>query len=430
LISNWDFAKDAQASLGYSSSEFFGGNFAFGGNFSFKPEIPQSGGWTFGAKRKGWARFNFLQVTLGNDIETNYADWQGADDGLMIYNGTEFENPDNITNSSGLLLEALLNPFTFAVAAGDFSTAWKPTDRIENRPNDDNIYKDTYNYNLSYGARVGYGLGDRGKVNASYKIYYDSRAESFKVPGGDFSDLEPVFADAEVFQHVFGLYGSLYFGSLGLTAGYLGHALVYLSEFHRNGEMVETAVPLIYKNGVALNAQWKAPSGLALRTDHSVTFWRDKNYESFGKKAGIINWGLEHKGGDEANYTFIDYFVMRNGLGAGYYFTNRMEGNVFLQNTLFQNSGSRMQGSDAYKYTLIEDTARIELGLSYHFNTNATVFIKLDVSDTFTSRSSSLTGTMTNFFVNSVHNEKPEPVAVTDSVLAVRIPVGITLKIK
>jgi hypothetical protein len=137
LISNWEFAKDARATIAYNAANY-------GGSFAFQPQIV-SGSWTFGALMRGFFQFSFLRLTLGNDIETNYADWQGSDEGLLFNNGNGWHNPDNITDSSGLLAEAVFNSFTFAVSAGDFSSRWMPTSRIFNGPKFDNIFLDRYN---------------------------------------------------------------------------------------------------------------------------------------------------------------------------------------------------------------------------------------------------------------------------------------------
>ena len=426
LISNWNFAKDAKASLEY------GGKY-FGGSFAFQPQIV-SGSWTFGAKMKGWARFAFLRVTLGNDIETNYADWQGSEDGLLLYTGAGWENADNITNSNGLLLEAFPKPFTFAAAAGDFLSKWDNTERITNNPNDDNIYKDRYNTSLSYGARAGYEFGGPGKINASYKIYYNSIANNFRVPGGNFSDLVATKADAEVFRHVFGLYGSFYFGDLGLTAGYLGHATVYLPEYFSTQSsirnMVKTAMPVIYKNGIALNLKWKASDYMTLRMENSFTFWQDKNYDIFGISGG--DWNLNVATKEKADdYSLIDHIALRNGIGLGYFFTDRIEGKVFLQNILTcWNASGLTPADEKYTYTLAENMSRIELGLNYYFNANAVVYIKMDVSNTITDRSRDLNAATPSYFVEHVHNEKPEMVPTIDNKFVVRIPIGFTLNMR
>jgi len=387
-----------------------------------------SGGWTFGAKLKAWAQFNFLRLTLGNDIETNYADWQGSDEGLMIYTGAGFKNPDNITNSEGLLIEALLKPFTFAVAAGNFDSTWKFLEQKVAR-DDTWIYKDRYDTAFSYGARIGYEFGDLGKANVSYMINYNSIANSFDVPGGDDSELRALKADAEVFEHTFGLYGSLNFldNGLGLTIGYLGDATMYLSEFYDSGasKMVETGVPLVYKHGIALNVRWKSPFGMTLRTENIATFWQDKDYEIFGKTPWNFNTTAKTL---SDSYALIDHIVLRNGLWADYFFIeDKLNGSVFLQNTFKQWHGSDKNKRD---YLLSENTARVEFGLNYRINPNARVFIKLDISYLVKSQSADINELIENYFKPSYQFQPVKPVATDDTVLTVRIPIGVTLKIQ
>ncbi|MDR2521217.1 MAG: hypothetical protein LBC72_01505, partial [Spirochaetaceae bacterium] len=87
---------------------------------------------------KAWAGFfeNKLKISAGNDIGYGYADSQGADAGLRVYDdnvrigkddgytnaGWETvdsnKNPDNISQDKGILLEFDLAPLKIALAGG------------------------------------------------------------------------------------------------------------------------------------------------------------------------------------------------------------------------------------------------------------------------------------------------------------------------
>ena len=427
LISNWNFARDAQAGLEYNASNF-------GGKFAFQPQAG-IGGITYGAKLNGWAQFGFVRVTLGNDIETAYANRQGSDDPILILTQSGWEDPDNITNSEGLMVEAFANPLHIALAAGNFATSWEATSRVHNN-NDDNMYIDRFSYSLQFGARIGYELGDIGKINASYKIYYNSVATSFDVEGAWSSVLQPRFADAEQFRHVFGLYGSfnLLDGDLGITGAFLGNANVLVKEYYLRGvnTMVETGVPVVFRVGPAINARWATPFGLTLRTDNALTFWQDKNFDIF-RMAATDSQNFNNLPKEQADeYRLISNMALRNGIGLGYFITESIEARLYLQNILRRHEVIGYTPNDiSHTYTLIDNTVRAELSLFYHFNANALVYIKLDVSDAITSRSKDLAMETRNLFLDqTVHGQLPVPVATVDHVFVIRVPIGLTLRIR
>jgi hypothetical protein len=428
LISNWEFAKDANASIGYNARYF-------GGNFAFEPKIVE-GSWTFGAKISGWAQFSFLRFVLGNNIETLYADRQGSDEALAVYtfgkvNG-DWVDPDNITDSTGLLVRAFVNDWTFDAAAGDFSYKWLPTGRQNNGSANENTYADRFNIDFRYGARVGYKLKDLGKINASYKIYQKTTADKYDVKGGNSLEIEPFNADARYFDHQYGLYGSFNLKASNFTAGYVGAATAYLPEFWittEGGKMVETGVPVVLRHGAVLNALWEG-NPWTFRTDNGVTFWQDKNYNIFG----MTSWDYNQERKEVSDiYSFINHFVMRNGFGANYKVTNSLSAGVYLNNTffLYSVSGNTPGAVSKKEYALWEDQARLEFSLSYSFNPNASAYVSLKFNDSIVSRSKDLNEqTRNTMFVDKYHNEKPEPIATLDNTFSVNIPIGISLRIR
>ena len=434
LISNWDFAKDARAAIEYNGNRI-------GGRFVMVPQIA-GGNWGFGARLNGWAQWGPARITIGNDIETNYANWQGSDEGLLIYIGNSFpaggwnprfHNPDNITESSGLLVEGFFNNLTVALAAGDFLQIWDPTSRITGA-NDANLYLNRFSTTFRYGARVGYKVSDMLSTNASYVINYRSNANAFHPPGGDSLELNPTSADAEMQNHSFGLYGSFSFEGGGITAAYLGNMDVYLKEFFNTqaspSRMVETAFPLVFRNGIALNAHWNVPLGFTLRTENSFTFWRDKDYSVF-QTGRQWNQNLEAKEHAQ-DIALVNNLGLRTGFGVSYFVTESMEATLFLQNILVRASASgETPVGPNMEYLIFRNFARAEVGLTYHFNANARVFVKLDFSETRISRSSEINrATTPGWFVPSVNNRIPEPVETVDTAFVVRVPVGLVLRIR
>jgi len=404
--------------------------------------VPKAGtSWTFGAAIRGWAQFGFLRVVLGNDIETLYADRQGSDEALAVYTSEitsdgkvnwYWEDPDNITNSNGLLLRLFLSSLTVDLAAGDFDYKWNPTARIQGSK-DENIYEDRYDTSFRYGARVGYEIEDFGKVNASYKISQKQVSTKFNPKGGNSGELVADTADAEFYDHVFGLYGSIYLNSLSFTAGYVGAMSVYLPEYYSRAvnRTVNTALPVILKNGVVFNALWKG-NQFTFRTDNAVTFWSDKNYEVFETGQANINFNLVSEDVGK-NYAFVEHIVMRNGFGLSFPFTANLGGSVYLRNSFIQYSASgNTAGSDVTRrkmeFVYWEDEVRLELGLNYSFNPNVSVYISLKVADAMTSRSMDLNQQSISFFEEKVYFKPTDPVTTLDNTFSVNIPIGISIR--
>lgn len=432
FVSNWNFDRDTRASIGFDARNY-------GGSFAFEPQII-GGAWSFGAKIQGWVQFSFLRLTLGNDIETNFADWQGSEEALLFFNWRGWHNPDNITNSIGLMAEAFVNSFTFAVAAGDFITRWIPTTRIQNGENWDNIYLDRYSTDFSYGARIGYSLGELGRINFSYRLTHRTVADSFLPEGGNFPELQPRMADARVNDHLYGLYGSFFFGNIGITAAYLGSLTTYLPEFSMivGGErrMVETAIPFLFVNGFNVNARWEVNDRFSLRTDNAFSFWRDKNYDVFETRQANWNFNLAIRSNADL-FAAVTNFVIRNSVGFDYDFSEAFSGNVYFRNTFHRSSAAgRVPGAETEQREYIFDRSRMELalGVRYAFSPRASVFLKLELGHTTVSRSQDLNSETIGHFVHRVgdiHNVmRNNPLATRDSEFTVRIPIGFTLLIR
>jgi hypothetical protein len=396
----------------------------------------------FGAV-KAWLQWKFLRVTLGNDIGSTYADPLGADPVLRIYTGQDGDgndlwdatvNPDNITRDEGLLLEGLFGPLNVAAAAGLASAGT----RFTNNPlNNSNTFGTTKNSRYRYGGRVGYQIGNFVKVNGSYIIeermigeYYDFKANSKEIAAKD--------ARAETYNHQFGLYGSFNLpAGIELTVGYNGVLTSYLTEFYTpaansgTGAMVDTGYPQVFKNGVNLNARFKA-APLTFRTDNCLSLWEDKNYKQLNSQ--WPDYGIQ-MAATAGNYPVINHFVMWNGVGIDYALAEKLNLSLYARNLYSQyNVSGTMPIVGKSEYDLTRDQLSVAVAATYKFSPNLEVFIKVSVENTTTKRSLDLNGQESGFFIDHVNNNAtahpgaPDPVATTDNELKVRIPIGITLK--
>jgi hypothetical protein len=437
-FSGMDFWSDSEATLGYEG-KYFGGNFSLS-----QGSVANTG---FGALR-GWARLGVFRVTIGNDIESTYADALDADPGLRIYTGSEVvapvpgskdknrkisfvsQNPDNITGSEGFLLEALLKNLTIGLAAGEFSSI----PNLSSFATGTNTYGERYDASFRYGARVGYNLEDVGKFNVSYIIKGSTIADSFGFKPGT-TEIVPTKPIAESYIHLFGLYGSLKLpGNLGLTIGYNGELTSYLDEFY-NGAMglVKTGYPLIFKNGVNLNVRYKT-GGLTLRTDNTVSFWSDKNYDAFeANDQRLVDVGLKER--EQADrYAQVNHFMMWNGIGASVdLMQKKYTASLYVRNMLAQYEASGATPAGKGAYTLFRDQIALELEFLYRINAKAEMFVKLTATDLITVRSKDLNAQSSGIFIdyinnNSTQGKKPTPVETLDNELTFSIPIGVTLK--
>jgi hypothetical protein len=410
--------------LGYNGKNF-------GGNFRVrdKPDV------------KVWARFGLIRVSLGNDLRSTYADQLGADSDLRIYTGTTADadafswtanvNPDNITDGTGLLVEGLLDRLTLAVAAGYY----KP-DQKEFRVPNSNIYRDKKTADFRYGARAGWNMGDIGAVNVSYLIKSRQYKDKYDL---NVDEIVPVFADAQVFDHLFGLYASLHpLPALRVTAGYNGVVTAYLDEIYSSSmdAMIETGYPLVFRNGFNLNAAYALTDDINLKTDNCLTFWRDKNYkmlESKNTNGRWIDFNLEPKITAD-RYAEIDHFVLWNGLGMDYDLTNRLTLGAYARNLISVYSVKGMtSGGAAADYRLTRDEAEGKISVTLRLSSRATVGVSLKVNGMIHIRSRDLNAESGQVFIENIDQDpqkpKPTPVETADSVLSMSIPISFSMQL-
>ncbi|MDR0568981.1 MAG: hypothetical protein LBG87_07245, partial [Spirochaetaceae bacterium] len=383
---------------------------------------------------KVWIGFfgNKLKLTAGNDIGYSYADAQGADAGLRVYDDNvrvnkedgyssanwesidSNKNPDNITQDKGLLVEIDLNPLKLAFAAGgnplDLA---KDIGAVARATNNEPVY----GFNFQYGANAGYRFGDYAKINLAY-ILQGKKDETLYEYNDAADKIVPTGPDAEIWNHLFGAYAGVYpFGNdkLGITAGYAGVLIKYLDSFGQRDSA--TAIPYILKNGVNLTSRYKAGEKLTIKTDHNFSFWTDKNYKIFylykPDKSWQKDYGLLSKSDPSANISDITHWFLWNGIGASYRFTDLLEGSAYARNLL------RVDETDEYSVT--NTYFFLELKSIFHFGPKIEAYASLVYNLTARIANEGLARGTGEFGVNP-------PKETADFVNVIQIPIGLTVK--
>ncbi len=434
---------DSELSIGYEG-EYFGGNYALkADDFTDSP-------YKLIGKVRGWVQFSFFKVLIGNDIETSYADALDADPGLRIYTGGDvsdkydwqaFSNPDNITQDEGIMVEGLFGRFNIALAAGEFLSAFDPSQRQKNGTNEDNEYLISYDSSYRLGGRLGYDIGEPGKVNLAYILTQKKIASMYKPIDGE---RVPDSPDAQVYTHQFGAYGTLHLTpQIDLTIGYNGILTAYLDEVYTSAAdvdgWIETGYPIIFKNGLNINARAELLPQLTLRTDNSASYWQDKNYDIFETKQAKWNYNTVSKTTADT-FAVISHFIIWNGLGADYNFTDKLTGSLYLRNLFgrYSVSGKVPKAPTAenpaawgyHEYVLTRDQVHVKLGIAYQFTSSVKAYAEVIVEDTITIRSLDLNSQTASMFETRIHGRSVKPAATTDNELVLRIPIGITLQLR
>jgi hypothetical protein len=425
-FSNLDWlGDDSNISMGYQS-------LWYGGKYTFK----KSNIVNFGAVQ-GWVKFGaedaYLKIIAGNDNDFTYADPLGADPGLRIYTGgatvndwQAHENPDNITLGNGIALSGFLKGLTLDLAAGEYSA--KPQKTQTPRAGTVNDYGDTEDLSYQAGGRIGYAAGSFAKINASYIIEYDQSASKYgwDSQGG----IVPSSADAERWIHRGGLFGTVTpREDLGITLGYSAHITKYLDEYYSAAGSLETTFPLIWKHAVNLNARYTGllEGKLRVRTDNSMTIYKDKNYSAFdvSNAAWTLNYNYLSSG---KNYAEIQHFFLWNGLGVEYDLARMGERKLML--AFYGRNLLRVDRAESsiikQQYTFSRDELKLDLQLKYYFSDNTSVFAGLRFQDVITTRSKDLTGQSKEYVIDSI-KLPGGAYETTDHQMAFSIPVGVNM---
>ncbi|MDR1230493.1 MAG: hypothetical protein LBK61_03720 [Spirochaetaceae bacterium] len=377
---------------------------------------------------KAWVSFfdGKLKISGGDSIGYGYADSQGADAGLRVYDDHDLDstskspsvdsskNPDNITQDKGILFELDFDPLKIAFAGGgNLEDVSEKTGSLQSADNADPMY----GHSFQYGANIGFKVGELFKINGAY-ILQSSKKESLFRYEGTIGKIVATEAKAEVWNHLFGLYGSLYpLGGdrLGVTLGYAGVFVKYLDEFDIDSK---TTMPEVLKHGVNLTARYKTDK-LTVKTDHNYSFWTDKNYDIYNlyKPEGnkMKDYGLLPDTNDASDISEVVHSFLWNGAGASYLFSETVEGSIYARNLL------RIDETTEYKMTTMY--LALELKSTFRLSPQVEAYAGLTWRYTGRTASENLTRDSKEFGAN--------PAAETsDSVNMVQIPVGITVKLQ
>ena len=412
LDGNW-FTKESTILFSYEQERF-------GGSLRFNPQNWGIPPW------KTWLMLGpMFRITAGNDIESLYADPQGADPGLRVYNGGAGSNgwngslnPDNITQDRGLLLEGFFGAVTAAVAGFVLEPRDKP-DFINVEGTSE--FLEVTGRNFQFGTRIGSEIGEWGKVNASYFLLYDKRAAGYyEIEGQLFSGS----SRTETYTHYFGVYASLTpLENLGVTAGYGGVINKLLDEFwpRQFRTKMETVMPLVLQNGFMLNAKYvDVIPGLMIRTDHNITYWIDKNLNSLGAIPGWDDFGALGKT-QHPSAPDVSHLMLWNGLGFGYQL-NRAIGLEFYIRNLYRKDSSLEGGVE---HTLERNEFFAEPKLVLYITPFARMSFAVAVTNTTVSANEALNYKGRNRFTGG-NNLRQQ--ATKDSELVIQVPIGFTMQ--
>jgi hypothetical protein len=181
--------------------------------------------------------------------------------------------------------------------------------------------------------------------------------------------------------------------------------------------MVDTLVPVVYKNGINLNVRYSdLIPGLVLRTDHNYSFWNDKNYNVYGLTS-LVDFGLFSQA-DSAGYGDVDHLLLWNGIGAAFDLTSRLTIEFYARNLYRQDSAK----AGGMEYKLSRNQIFVEPKLIYKFNSQVEVFAGLSWESTVTVASEALNKQGLNAFKPGAAIKE-----TSDTVNVIRIPMGLTM---
>jgi len=415
LEGEW-FTRDSVIRFSYETD-------VFGGSLVLRPADFGTPPW------RAFFNLGHFRVTAGNDIESIFADPQGADPGLRVFNGgrnrsaaarrwNDYVNPDNITQDEGLLLEGFFGDLSVGLTGFVFGE--NSEFRIPATPR----FLVLQNRNFRFGGRIAYEIGDFGRINASYFLHYTRLAPAFiEIPIGS-QQLRPTNdARTEVYRHFFGLYASLNpIRNLGITVGYAGILTQYLPEFWdaSNHRVQQTVQPNILQNAVMLNARvTDLVPGLTLRTDHNFSFWTDKDLSTL---AALTGWTdrtflstTQHP-----NAPDVSHFLLWNGFGISYQLTDLIGLELYTRNL---HRRDRSLGGGGQEFVLERNEFSIEPKLILVFNEFVQFSFAVQVFHTTTTASRDLNVAGRNDFRPGAEIRETR-----DSVMNVFFPIGVTMR--
>jgi hypothetical protein len=232
---------------------------------------------------------------------------------------------------------------------------------------------------------------------------------------------------------MFGTYASLKpYNDFELSLGYNGIITRYLDEFYSmtQNKMLETALPIVYQQAVNLNMRYKGINRWVLRTDHNVSFWTDKNYRIFGTAIG--DRGIVSAATAEG-FADVNHLLLWNGLGASYQLTSDWVIDAYVRNLRRIDTAIGIVDTGATEneeFRFIRNEIEAELRASWQPNPNLEFYTGIEVKNQYTIISKDIHSRMIgdrfpNGFVS------PDAVRDTkDSTLKLRVPIGITVRMR
>jgi hypothetical protein len=384
---------------------------------------------------KAWIGFwdNKLKISAGNDIGYAYADSQGADAGLRVYddsvrNTGEGEkenesidiskNPDNISRDQGVLLEFDLNPIKIALAGGgNFIDMSKNMGNVQLIRTATYEQEPVYGHRLQYGLNIGVKIGDFAKINGAYILQSEKNETLYEYIQAS-KEIKPKQADTEITTHLFGAYGSVYplgNDTLGITVGYAGVLVQYLDEFSADSATVK---PQIMKNGINLAARYKNDK-LTVKTDHNYSFWVDKNYRIFNLHKPYIDlkdYGLKSADTNAADFADVSHSFLWNGIGVSYNFTPVIEAGIYARNLI------RIDETSTYR--MFNDYFSVELKSTFRFSPMVEAYMGLVYQYTGRVTSKELSEGVAEFSPGNTAKE------TNDVRNMIQIPIGFKVKLQ
>jgi hypothetical protein len=274
-----------------------------------------------------------------------------------------------------------------------------------------------YGHSFQYGLNIGWKAGGTAKINASYILQSekDNTRFEYSAKAGRIVASSP---NAEIQNHVFGVFAGYYPWAddrLGITLGYAGELTQYLEEFSIDSR---TALPQVFKNGINLAARYKT-GRLSVRTDHNYSFWSDKNYKIYylyKPDAQLMkDYGLLAESNDSSDVSDVSHSFLWNGVGASWQFTPVIEGSVYGRNLL--------RTDETPEYKMVISYFSLELRSVFRPGPSVEAYAGVDFFYTGREVSESLPRALGEFGANA-------PKATRDSVVSVRVPVGVTVKLR
>jgi len=373
---------------------------------------------------------DMFKVSMGRGIGSGYADAQGGE-GMRIYSGADQDtwdksrNPDDPSQDEGLLLETFFGPVSLALAGRYYSSQLFTKNLFTSGPQAYLKYASMEQQNFSYGARVGYQINDFGKINASWIVEYDNKT------GDNYTDnrdgvFVPISGEAELTRHLFGLFASLYpFAKFGVSLSYNAIYTQYPEQVYDGQEMVNITLPGLYQQALNLSLRYEGIKGLMLRTDHNISFWEDKNFKIY-KFPSLEDAGIVAETAITLGYPMVGHLLIWNGMGVGYELSDAWKLELYLRNLYRRDTATDTEKNIEYRFT--RNRIYGELKGFWRPIENLEVYFGVIVENTLTLLSEDVAKETVNIRDGFMVQENARE--IKDTVLSLKVPVGITVRIR